>query len=63
MDFPDGPDIEEFTYSVGDLGWEDPLEKGNGSPIQYSCLENPTDRGAWWAVAHEVPKSWTQLSD
>ena len=31
--------------------------------LQYSCLENPTDRGAWWAIAHRVPKSWTQLSD
>ena len=29
------------------LGWEDPLEKGNGNPLQYSCLENPMDGGAW----------------
>ena len=36
---------------------------GNGNPLQYSCLENPTDRGAWWAILHEVAKSWTRLSD
>ena len=34
-----------------------------GNPLQYSCLENPTDRGAWWATVHRVAKSWTQLSD
>ena len=36
---------------------------GNGNPFQYSCLENPTDRGAWKATVHGVAKSWTQLSD
>ena len=35
--------------------------EGNGSTLQYSCLENPTDRGAWWATVHEVTKSWTRL--
>ena len=34
----------------------------NGNPLQYFCLENPTDRGAWWATVHGVAKSWTQLS-
>ena len=34
----------------------------NGSPLQYSCLENPTDRGAWWAIVYGVAKSQTQLS-
>ena len=39
---------------------------GHGNPLQYSCLENPmdrgasTDRGAWWAIVHRVAKSWTQ---
>ena len=33
------------------------------TPLQYSCLENPMDGGAWWAVVHGVAKSWTQLSD
>ena len=32
---------------------------GHGSPLQYSCLENPMDRGAWWATAHRVAKSWS----
>ena len=34
---------------------------GSGNPMQYSCLENPLDRGAWWATVHRVTKSWTQL--
>ena len=37
--------------------------EGNGTPLQYSCLENPMDGGAWWAAVHGVAKSWTQLSD
>ena len=32
--------------------------EGNGNPLQHSCLENPTDRGAWWASVHGVAKSW-----
>ena len=44
-------------------GWGRSPGEGNGSPLQYSCLENPMDRGAWWAVVHGVEKSWTQLSD
>ena len=34
----------------------------NGNPLQYSCLENSMDRGAWWAIVHGVEKSWTPLS-
>ena len=37
--------------------------EGNGTPLQYSCLENPMDGGAWWAKVHGVAKSRTQLSD
>ena len=37
--------------------------EGNGTPLQYSCLENPIDGGAWWAAVHGVAKSWTTLSD
>ena len=37
--------------------------EGNGTSLQYSCLENPMDGGAWWATIHGVPKSQTQLSD
>jgi len=40
-------------------GWGRSLGVGNGNPLQYSCLENPTDRGAWWATIHRVAKSWT----
>ena len=39
------------------------LGEGNGTPLQYSCLENPMDGGAWWAAVHGVMKSRTQLSD
>ena len=37
--------------------------EGNGTPLQYFCLENPRDRRAWWAAVHGVAESWTQLSD
>ena len=37
--------------------------EGNGTPLQYSCLENPMDQGAWWAAVHEVAKSQTRLND
>ena len=37
--------------------------EGNGTPLQYSCLENPRDRGAWWAAVHVATKSRTQVSD
>ena len=36
---------------------------GHSNPLKYSCLENPKDRGAWWATVHEVTKRWTRLSD
>ena len=36
--------------------------EGNGNPLQYSCLENPVDRGAWWAAVHRVTQSWTRLN-
>ena len=40
-----------------------PYGEGSGTPLQYSCLENPMDRGAWWAAVHGVMKSRTWLSD
>ena len=39
------------------------IGEGNGTPLQYSCLENPMDRGAWQAAVHGVAESWTRLSD
>ena len=50
-----------YLVQVQPLSQEDPLEKE--MPLQYSCLENPMDRGAWWATVHGVAKSRTQLSD
>ena len=40
------------------LGFGDTREE-NGNPLQYSCLENPMNRGAWWAAVHSVTQSWT----
>ena len=63
--FPGGSDGEESVCNVGDLGLitgsgRSPGES-NGNPLQYSCLENPMDRGAWRATVHRIAKSWTQL--
>ena len=48
---------------VQSLGQEGPLEKGMTNPLQYSCLENFMNRGAWWATVYVVVKSRTQLSE
>ena len=45
------------------LGQEDSPGEGNGNPLQYSCLEDSMDRGAWWATVLGLSKSQTQLSD
>ena len=65
--FPGGSEVKESACNAGDLGsipgsGRSPGE-GNGKPLQYSCLENPMDGGAWWATVHRVAKSQTQLSD
>ena len=67
MGFPGGLDGEESTCSAGKPGsipgsGRIPGE-GNGNPLQYVCLENPMDRGAWRATVHGVAKSWTRLSN
>ena len=49
------PAIQETQVRA--LGREDPPGEGNGNPLQYSCLENPIERGALWATVHEVTKS------
>ena len=46
---------------VRSLGWEDPLEEGMTTPLQYSCLENPMDRGAWRAAPDRVAQTQTGL--
>ena len=48
---------------VRSLGWEDSPGGGHGNSLQYSCLQNPMDRGAWQATVHGVTKSQTRLSD
>ena len=67
MGFPDGSGGKVSACNVGDLGSIPGLGRspgeGNGNPLQYSCLENPTDSGAWWATVHGVEKSRTLLSD
>ena len=66
-DIPGGSDYQATTYHEGDPGSMPGSERspgeGNGTPLQYSCLENPVDGGAWWATVHGVAKSQTQLSD
>ena len=63
MGFPDGSDGKECTCNQGDLGLTPGLgrspREGNGYPLQYSCLENPMGREAWWATIHGVTKSQT----
>ena len=67
--FPDGSSGKESAYKVGDTVDADLIPglgrssgRGNGNLLQYSCLENPMDRVAWWATVHGVMKSQTQLS-
>ena len=61
--FPGGSDGKESACNVGDWGSIPELGRslgeGNGNPLQYSCLENPMDRGAWGATVHGITKSWT----
>ena len=67
--FPGGSDSKEsnlpatWDTQVCSLGQEDPLENGNVNPLQYSCLGNPTDRGARQATVHGVVQSQTWLSN
>ena len=61
LGFPGGSDGEESTCKAEDLGSIPGLgrspKEGNGNSLQESCLENPMDRGAWWATVHRVTKS------
>ena len=65
--FPGGSEVKNPPANAGDMALipasgRSPGEE-NGNPDQYSCLENPMDRGAWQAAVHGVAKSWTLLSD
>ena len=62
LDLPGGSDGKESTYNAGDLGLipgvgRSPGE-GNGNPLQYSCLGNPMDRGAFQATVHGDARQW-----
>ena len=64
---PGGSEVKMSAWNAGDLGsipgsGRSPGE-GNGTPLQYSCVENPMEGGAWWATVHGVAKSQTRLSD
>ena len=66
--FPSGSEVKETHHNAGgtgDVGSIPGLGRspggGHGNPLQYSCLENPIDRGAWWATVHGVAKSQMQL--
>ena len=65
--YPGGSEVKASACNVGDLGSIPGLGRssgeGNGNPLQYSCLENPMDGGAWWATVHGVTKSQPRLSD
>ena len=67
LGFPSGSSGKESACNEGDLdsipGSRRCPGEGNGYPLQYSCLENPMDRGAWRATVHRVAKSQIQLSD
>ena len=59
---------EESICNAGDIGDSEPIPElgkspggGHSNPFQYSCLENPMDREAWWATVHGVSKSQTQM--
>ena len=69
MGFPDGSAGKESACNAGDTGDVGSIpgsgrspEEGNGNLLQYSCLENPMDRGAWRATVYRVAKSWKKLS-
>ena len=65
--FPGGSDGKASDYHAGDMGSVPGSGRssgeGNGNPLQYPCLENSMDRGAWWATVLGVAKSQIQLSD
>ena len=67
MGFPSSTDNKVSACNTGVLGSMPGLGRspgeGNGNSFQYSCLENPMNRGAWWATVHGVTKSPTQLSN
>ena len=66
MGFPGGSDSKASACIAGDSGFKPGSVrspgKGNGNPLQDSCLENSMNGGAWWATVYGVKRSWTRLS-
>jgi len=66
LGFSGGSVVKNPPSNVGNRDWTPGSRRspgeGNGNPLQYSCLENPMDRGAWQVTVHGVTKSWTRLS-
>ena len=67
LGFPGGAVVKNPHANAGDVSSVPGLGRspgeGNGNSLKYSCLENPMDRGAWWATVHGIAKSQTQLSN
>ena len=67
MGFPGGSEVKASACNAGAPGSIPGLGRSpgeeNGNPLQYSCLENPIDGGAWWSTVHGVAKIRTRLSD
>ena len=70
LGFSNGSLVKESACNAGDTGNVGSIpgsgrspEGGNGNPLQYSCQENPMDRGVWWATVHKVARRWRWLSD
>ena len=68
--FPGGTVVKNLPANAGNVGEACSISGsgrspggGNGNPLQYSCLGNPMNRGAWWATVYGITKSWTPLSD
>ena len=68
MGFPGGAVVKNPPANAGDTGDVGSIHGlgrspggGHGNPLQYSCQENPMDRGAWWATVHRVAERWPQL--
>ena len=70
LGFPDGSVVKNLPANAGDIGDAGSIPgserspgKANGNALQYPCLENPMDRGAWWATVHGLTKTQTRLTD
>ena len=68
LGFPGGTSGKNTPAHAGDIrdsglipGWGRSPGRGHGNPLQYFCLENPMNRGAWWTMVHKIPKSQTRL--